>query len=215
MPYLIQGDEFEIGLEWTQRLAPVMAESSSLVLADATHRVRQSFGIIPFDEREEAERVGARFAEMGFANFVVDDLLPLPPFRLLGPGGQMPEEKIGLVALGRLLLEEKRTVREGDTLTVGVSYARIPIGHALPRDATVTRERTRYYLDLLTRGKHWRVRAGTLARIVAVYTDLDVSEAYLNDGVRSLSRSDERIRAFRQERDWDRYLTWLLQLRYA
>lgn len=215
MPYLIQGDEFEIGLDWTQRLAPVMAESSSLVLADATHRVRQSFGIIAFDEREEAERVGARFAEMGFANFVVDDLLPVPRFRLLGPGGQMPEEKIGVVALGRLLIEEKRKVREGGPLTVGISYARIPVPGAPPKETTVTRQRERYYLDLLTREKHWRVRAGTLARIVAVYTDLDVSEGYLNDGVRSLSRSDERIRAFRGERDWDRYLTWLFQVRYA
>jgi hypothetical protein len=215
MPYLIQGDEFEITLDWTQRLAAVIAESSSLVLADATHRVRQSFGIIPFDEREEAERVGARFAEMGFANFIVDELLKAPRFRLLGPGGQMPEEKIGVVALGRLLIEEKRKVRERGPLTVGISYARIPLPGALSRDATITRQRERYYLDLLTRERHWRVRAGTLARIVAVYTEVDVSEAYLNDGVRSLSRSDERIRAFRGERDWDRYLTWLFQLRYA
>ncbi len=215
MPYLIQGDEFEITLDWTQRLAAVMAESSSLVLADATHRLRNSFGVIPFDDRAEAERVGARFAEMGFANFIVDELLKVPRFRLLGPGGQMPEEEIGVVALGRLLLTETQRVQEGGPATVGIAYARIPVPGMLPRETTITRQRERYYLDLLTREQHWRVRAGTLVRIVAVYTDLDVSEAYLNEGVRTLSRSDERIRAFRGERDWDRYLAWLFQLRYA
>ncbi len=215
MPYLIQGDEFEITLDWTQRLAAVMAESSEIVLADATHRIRNSFGIIPFNEREEAERVGARFAEMGFANFIVDELLKVPRFRLLGPGGQMPEEEIGVVALGRLLLTETQRVEESGPGTVGIAYARIPVPGMPPRETTITRQRERYYLDLLAREKHWRVRSGALPRIVQVYTEVDVSDAYLNDGVRSLSRSDRRIRAFGGERDWDRYLTWLFQLRYA
>lgn len=215
MPYLIQGDEFELDLGLMQRLAAVIAESASLVLADATHRLVNSFGIVRFQERAEAERVAARFTEMGFANFVLDELLEVPRARVLGSGAEPPEERIGVVALGRLVLEERHTVRDVGRTLVGISYVPIPLPEAGAEETTITRERMCYYLDLLTREKHWRVRSGMLPRIVEVYTEVDVSGAYLSEGVRSLSRTDRGIRTFRRERDWDRYVTWLFQLRYA
>jgi len=216
MPYLIQGDEYELSLELIQRLGPVMAESDEIVLTDALYQLRNSFGILRFSERAEADRVAARFTEMGFANFVVDQLVEVPRARPTGPGGLMPEGQLGVVALGRLLLEERQTVRDARPRLVGISRLVIPIpGAGASQDTTVTRERTRYYLDLGTKEERRRVDSGTLLRIVEVYTEVDVSDAYLNEGVRSLAREDESIRAFSSERDWERYVTWLYQLKYA
>jgi hypothetical protein len=214
MPYVIQGDEFEIDAELQRRLAEVLAEAGDVVLADATRRVRLSFGIFEFGERAEADRVAARFTEMGFANFVLDELLPVPRMRLLGAGATLPEEPLGLLALGRLLLEERHKVTEAKPRVIGISYVPIPLPGG-QEESTVSREQVRYQLDLLTREQHWRIRSGMLTRIVDAYASVDVSEAYLSAGVRSLSRSDRDIPTFHREEDWDRYVTWLYQLRYA
>ncbi|MBN1458729.1 MAG: hypothetical protein JXA57_04280 [Armatimonadetes bacterium] len=214
MPYLIQGDEFELSMELMQRLAAVMAESDEILLTDAMYQLRNSSGILRFSEREEADRVAARFTEMGFANFVVDELVEVPRARLTGPGGIMPEGQLGVVALGRLLLEERQTMSEERPRLVGISRLVIPIPGG-SQESTVTRERTRYYLDLGTKEERRRVSSGALPRIVEVYTDANVSEAYLNEGVRSLARDDRGIRAFSSEREWERYVTWLYQLKYA
>jgi hypothetical protein len=215
MPYLIQGDEFELGMDLMQRLGSVIAEESeALVLGDAMRRLRNSMGIVQFENRAEAERVAARFTEMGFANFIVDELARVPQMRLLGPGGELPQEEIGLVALGRLLLQEKQRVSDTRPRTVAISGLGIPLPGGF-EETTVTRERIRYYLDLVTREHRWRVRSSALLRIVDVYTQVDVSRAYLNAGVRSLAREDRPIRAFSSEREWERYVTWLYQLKYG
>jgi hypothetical protein len=50
---------------------------------------------------------------------------------------------------------------------------------------------------------------------VDVFTALNVTDAYLSEGVRSLSRDDRRVPAFTDGKDHERYLTWLYQLRFA
>jgi len=70
-------------------------------------------------------------------------------------------------------------------------------------------------LDLYTREQHWRVKSAMLPRIVDVFAAVDVSEAYLSEGVRSLSRTDRDVPVFTSEKLHEKYLTWLYQMRFA
>jgi len=216
MVYLIQGDEFEIGPEMLQRLAEVMAESEELVLADATYRLRHGHGIWRFEERAEAERVAARFEQMGVANFLAEELLPVPREQVVGPGMEVPKEPMGLVVLGRVELEERRAPLETNR---GLNVAYLGMGVALPKpkveEAPSVERKTRYYLDFFVREKHWQVRAGVLNRVVDTYLALDVSEARVSEGVRSLSREDRPIPLFHSLKEYQKEVLWLYQLAFA
>ena len=215
MVYLIQGDEIEISPEMRERMAQVMAESGELTLADTRYRMRSGQGILQFHDRAEAERVAARFTEMGFANFLLDELLEPPKARVLGVGAAIPEDPMGLVVLVRLATETTRVISDPDQMGARVGYGTIPgLGFEIEQDVVTLRE-TRYVLDLYTREQHWRVKSGALVRIVDVFTAVDVSEAYLSEGVRSLSRSDRSAPVFISEKVHERYLTWLYQMRFA
>ena len=216
MTYLVQGDEFEIGPELRERMAQVMAASDELTLADARYRLRSAHGILRFDDRAEAERVAAQFTEMGFANFLLEELLPVPRPRLLGVGGQLPDEPMGLVALALLSTETARVVADANPLGRRVGYAFFTgLGSEPREEETVTERETHYRLDLFTRESHWRVQSGALVRIVDAFTALNVTDAYLSEGVRSLSRDDRRVPVFADEKEHERYLTWLFQLQFA
>jgi len=215
MVYLIQGDEIEISPDMRERMAQVMAESGELTLADTRYRIRSGQGILQFHDRAEAERVAARFTEMGFANFLLDELVEPPRARLLGVGATIPEDPMGLVVLVRLATETTRVVRDVDQMGARVGYGMIPgLGFEIEQDVVTDRD-TRYVLDLYTRESHWRVKSGALVRIVDVFTAVNVSEAYLSEGVRSLSHSDRSAPVFMSEKVHERYLTWLYQMRFA
>ncbi|MFB3883269.1 MAG: hypothetical protein ACE149_18530 [Armatimonadota bacterium] len=216
MTYLIQGDEFEIGTELRERLAEAIAACTELTITDARYRLRNSLGILRFDTRAEAERVAAQFTEMGFANFLLDELLPVPQPRLLGVGAPIPEEPIGLVVLALLETETTRVVADADPLSQRVGYGLLAgLGLETREVERVTEHETHYLLDLLTRESHWRVRSGALPRIVDVFTALDVTDARLNEGMLSLTHEDRRVPTFTHIRDHERYLMWLYQLRFA
>jgi hypothetical protein len=216
MTYLIQGDESEIGPELRERMAQVMAASEELTLTDARYRLRNAHGILQFEDQAEAERVAAQFTEMGFANFLLDELLEVPRPRLLGVGAQIPEEPMGLVVLALLSTETTRVVADANPLSQRVGYALFTgLGYEPREEETVTERETHYWLDLFTRESHWRVRSGALPRIVDVFTALNVADAYLSEGVHSLSHDDRRVPVFPDEKEHERYLTWLYQLRFA
>jgi len=214
--YLIQGDEFEIGADLRERLAEAIVACTELTLTDARYRLRNAQGILQFGDRAEAERVSARFTEIGFANFLLDELLPVPRARLLGVGAQLPEEPIGLVALALLATEKTRVVGESSRLGQRVGYA-LFTGMRLEasQEETVTEREERYLLDLFTRQEHWRLRSGALPRIVDTFAALRLDDARLNEGILSLTHEDRRVPTFTDENDHERYLTWLFQLRFA
>jgi hypothetical protein len=215
MVYLIQGDEVETSPELRERMAQVMAESGELTLADTRYRIRSGQGILQFHDRTEAERVAARFTEMGFANSLLDELLEPPKMRLLGVGAEIPKDPMGLVALVRLATETTRVVTDVEQMGARVGYGMIPgLGFEIEQDVVTDRD-TRYVLDLYTREQHWRVKAGMLPRIVDVFTAVDVSEAYLSEGARSLSRTDRDVPTFTSEKLHEKYLMWLYQMRFA
>jgi hypothetical protein len=214
--YLIQGDEREIGPELRERMAQVIAACTELTLTDARYRLRNAYGILRFEDRAEAERVAARFTEMGFANFLLEELLEVPRPRLLGVGAQVPEEPIGLVVLALLSTETTRTETTPGRLSRRIGFGLFTgLAWAPPEEEKVTSREEHYLLDLFTREQHWLVRSGALPRIVDVFTALNVTDAYLSEGVRSLSRDDRRVPAFTDGKDHERYLTWLYQLRFA
>ena len=216
MVYLIQGDEFEIGSELRDRMAEVIAAATELTLTDARYRLRNARGILRFDNRAEAERVAAQFTEMGFANFLLDELLEVPRPRLLGVGAQIPEEPIGVVVLALLATETTRAVTTPARLSRRVGFGLLTgIAWAPPEEEKVTKREEHYLLDLLTRDQHWLVRSGALARIVEVFTALNLTDARLSEGVHSLSHEDRRVPVFPDEKEHERYLTWLFQLRFA
>ncbi|MFB3883022.1 MAG: hypothetical protein ACE149_17280 [Armatimonadota bacterium] len=216
MPYLIQGDEFDPTADMRERLAQVMAESGAMLLADARYRIRHAQGVLQFEGRAEAERVAARFADLGFANFLLDELLPVPRPRLVGVGGQLPQEPIGLVVLAMLSTETTRVVTEPNQLDMQVGYGVFTgLGLEVREQETVTERKSRYLLDLFTPEQHWRVQSGMLPRVVEVFTSLDVSQAHLNEGIHSLSAGDRRMPSFSEEKGHQRYLQWLFQLRFA
>ena len=199
-----------------ERLAQVMAEAGAMLLVDARYRIRHAHGILQFEDHAEAERVAARFAELGFASFLLDELLPLPKPRLLGVGAQIPEEPVGLVALALLSTETRRVVADANQMDARVGYALFTgLGFEPQQDEVVTDRNTRYLMDLFTRDQHWRVQAGALPRIVDVFTALNVTDAHLSEGVHSLSQSDRRVPVFSDEKQHERYLLWLYQLRFA
>jgi len=214
--YLIQGDEVEIGPELRERMAEVIAASTELTLTDARYRLRNARGMLRFDNRAEAERVAAQFTEMGFANFLLDELLEVPRPRLLGVGAQIPEEPIGLVVLALVATKTSRVVADANPLSQRVGYALFTgLGSEPQEEETVTTRDTHYWLDLLTRESHWLVRSGALPRIVDVFTALNLADARLSEGVHSLSHDDRRVPGFADEKNHERYLTWLYQLRFA
>lgn len=215
MAYLIQGDESDLTPELRERLAQAMAESGAMVLADARYRIRHAQGILQFDDRSEAERVAARFAEMGFANFLLDQLLPVPKPRLIGVGAPIPEDQMGLVVLALLSTETTRVVTDENPVNPRVGYALFTGLGMGSEEEVVTDRKTQYRLDLFTREQHWRVQSGALVRIADVFTSVDVADAHISEGVHSLSNSDRRVPVFADEKQHERYLTWLYQLRFA
>ncbi len=79
MAYIIQAEEQEITSDLLQQLAPVLlAESPGLTPADATYRIRSSHGMLVIAGKAEAMRISQRFDQLGFPNFVLDELLNPP-----------------------------------------------------------------------------------------------------------------------------------------
>ncbi len=82
MIYVIQSEERDIPLELLQQLAAVLAETPGLTHADATYRIHNSRGILAVENRSEADRVSQRFTELGFASFILEQLLTPPRPRI-------------------------------------------------------------------------------------------------------------------------------------
>jgi hypothetical protein len=80
---------------------------------------------------------------------------------------------------------------------------------------TVEHSDTRFYLDLLTLTKRWQARVGSPVPIQALLADTPMPDAYLSKGAKILMQGDHDIPTFQKDEDYDRYVTWLCQLRYA
>ena len=215
MLYLVQAKEEEIGYELLQQLAAVMAEAKEVTYADATYRIRSSYGVLGVEQKEEALRISRRFDELGFRHFVMEELLEPPAAVDLDLAASDFGQEVDLAAAAKLRLVTERTVRDINPLRMRVAYPRIPIPSSAVEERTVRRQDTRYYLDLFTPYEHWRVRTGSVVRIEEQLSKISMRRPLLGEGVRKLARGDRNIITFRSERDYDKYLKWLYQLKYA
>jgi hypothetical protein len=215
MVYLLQAEEREISYELLQDLAMVLAESPEVVFADATRKVHTSHGIMEFESRAEAERVSARVAGLGFRTFIVDHLLAPPEPERLDPAGAQIAEEIELGAAARVDTVDRHKVTTFNPLRLRIAYPRIPIPSSVIDEEWVEDRNTEYSLDLFAGPRHWRLQHASAGPFVEFLQGLALSTATLGAGARSLLAGSRNLPRFSSEKDYQRYLTWLYQLRYA
>lgn len=216
MPYLILADERELPYDLLVQLAKVMDESADIVLADATRQLLHSHGILTIPDQREAERVAARFAALGVPNFLRATLLqvPLPKlFPLLHP---RLDGAIELAVIGHLkLTTEHRQIIVNPLSAQLAGTIEFPSPGSSTETITATQHDTHFTIDLFTHAHHWRGQALALVAVQAFLKGIDLSAARLGAGVRNLQAGERRVPAFTDEQGYERYLSWLFQLRYA
>ncbi len=218
MAYIIQAEETQIPLELLQQLAAVLlAESPDLTHADATYRIHSARGMMPVSDRAEATRISQRFAELGYQNFVVDELLDLPKAEPLNLEKPQLDEEVGLAVVARLHISTERTVTSFNVKRFSLSLALtgIPLPRAGREQKTVQDSETRYCLDLFTGRRHWKARPGSRRPIEALLGSMKTRDPYLSAGAKSLMSGERNLPTFGDEEEYGRYLTWLYQLRYG
>ncbi len=215
MVYVVQAEEREIPLDLLQQLAQVMAESKEIVQADATYRIRSSRGILRFDDREEADRVSRGFYELGLPNFVLDELLQPPKPERLNLGKPVIDEEVALAAVAKLRITTERKTTEIKPLLMRMSFGRIPMRDTAVQETTTKQRSTRFYLDVFTLHRHLRARTGTVMQILEFLGTMMMPGALLGEGAKRLMRGDRNVITFTDEKDYETYLKWLYQIRYA
>jgi hypothetical protein len=218
MAYIIQAEETEIPLELLQQLAAVLlAESPGLTHPDATYRIHSSHGIMLIADKAGATRISQRFNELGFRNFVVDELLELPKAEHLNLEKPELNEEVELAVVARLTLSTERTVSSLNVKRFSLSLALtgIPLPRAGIEQRTVQESDTRYCLDLFTLTRHWQARPGSRLPIEAVLGSLKTRDPYLSAGAKRLMSGERNLPTFGDEADYEKYVTWLYQSRYA
>lgn len=215
MPYLILAEERELPYELLVQLAEVMDESPDLVLADATRQLRSSHGILTIPEKEEAERLAVRFRTLGVPTFLRDKLLevPLPkPFPLLHP---QLEGAIELAAVAHLEITTEHRQLSFNPLNIRMMYPNITLPGSSVETTTVVEHDSHYAVELFARTQHWRGQVEAFVAMQDFLKQLDLSNAYQGAGIRLVLAGERPLPTFTDEHSYDRYVTWLYQLRYG
>lgn len=214
MPYLIQSEEREIPHDLMHRLAEVIAERPDLIYADGMHRLRTGHGILEVRDRAEAERLRGRFETLGFPVFILDGLLALPAPEPLDLAQPHLEGAAEVVAAAAIDVVHQRVAGDVSPFRMRMTGSGGILADFDDSERTVEEHTMRYRLDLLTRTRHWRARAGTLTPIEALLRSMDLSGASLGLSVQDLLAGHHHLRAFPSEAEYDRHVTWRYQLRY-
>jgi hypothetical protein len=223
--YLLQAEEREISYDLLQDLAAVLMASPDVAFADATRKIHSSHGIMEFESRGEAERVSARLGGLKFRTFVVDHLLDPPASELLHVRSAKLTDAIELAAAAEVDTTTEHKVTTYHWLNMRVLYGRVPYpnlpnaemddpGRVLDVDRAEETD-IEYYLDLFAGPHHWRIKEGSAGPYLEFVKGLALSAATLGIGARNLAAGDRALPRFQSEKDYDRYLKWLYQLRFA
>jgi hypothetical protein len=216
MPYLIQAEDRPLTPDLLHRLAQVMAESPDLVLADATFRLTHGHGVLPVEDQKEAERLVARFTELGFPHFLVDALVAVPKAERLRLEHPAPEAAVELVAAARLdMLPEHTPPVAAAPLGIRLIPFRAPTLNENSPERILADNAVRYYLDLGTREKRWRAVHLSLVPIEDFLSKAGLPATALTAPAQALLTGNQDLPRFPREADYERYVTWLYQLRYA
>jgi hypothetical protein len=215
MPYLIQAEERELPHDLMHRLAEAIAERPDLILADGMHRLRTGHGILEVPDQAEADRLSQRFQALGLPVFVLDELLALPAPEPLDLAQPHLEGAVEVAAAAMIDVKHERVVGDVSPFRMRMTGSGGILADFDDSERTIEEHATRYRLDLLTRTKHWRARAGTLPPIESLLQTADLSGASLGLSVQNLLAGRRSLRAFLSEAEYDRHVAWLYQLRYA
>lgn len=215
MVYLVQAEESELSYDMLQKLAAILKETPGVTHADATYRLRNSFGIFAFDEQTEADRVCQRFNETGIPAFIIDTLLPLSATRSLNRDQPEVDGEIQLAVAGRLNLTTQIKTTEFNPLAIQIAYPRIPIPGSGTKERTAEKTETRFCIDLFTLTTHWRAHAGNLLVLQPIVELVSSTSALLSLGLQNLLKGDKRLPIFQSEDDYEKYVKWLYQIRYS
>jgi len=215
MIYLLQADEQEISLELLQQLAKVLMRLPEVAFADATHRVHAAHGIFEMPDEVEAARVAKGFAAAGFATLTVPELFPPPPAEPLNRQQPPPEGEVALAAAGQL-----RTVKvvkdwEAKAPRFSLLSPILIVPGSGTKETTAERRELWFYLDIFIAQRHLRLRADGETALQEYLKKLNLGGALLSIGVQHLLEKNRRLPAFEKETDYDRYISWLYQLRRA
>ncbi len=214
MPYLIQADEEPIPYDLLQQLAKVMDESEELTFADATLQLQHAHGILQVADQAEAERLSARFIELGFRNFILEKLLDVPAPEQLNL--QTPFTEVAeVMTVARVDLEKERTERTFDPLQVQLTSYNFPILGTGVEEHTITEHDTRFYLDLFTQNKRWQAHPGSLLPILEFLKTFDTTHLALSVSMQKLLAGERNLQRFRKEKDYQRHVSWMYQVKYA
>ncbi len=72
------------------------------------------------------------------------------------------------------------------------------------------------YIDIFTRHRHFRMQDKNIRRGVdELISEIDIKSIYLNECIKGILEGRRGIIRFSEVRHYDRYLSWLVQLRYA
>jgi hypothetical protein len=213
--YLLQAEEREIPYELLQGLALILAESPGVVFADAVRKIHVSYGILELGTRAEAERVSARVAGLGLRTFVANHLLEPPEPEPLNPAAAEIAEEVELAAAARVDTTTEHRAMTLQPLRLRYVYPWIPVLDSVIDDKWVRETDAEHYLDLFTAQRHWRAKELSAVPLVEFVRGLGLSTATLGVGVTDLLAGGHNLPRFTSRRDYDRYVTWLYQLRYA
>jgi hypothetical protein len=215
MPYIIQAEEQDISNDLLQQLAAVLAELPELILADAIHRIHNCHGLLVVEDKIQALHISQRFTELGFPNFILEELLALPKPERLNLEKPEAAEKFDLAVAARVQITEQSTDHEYRMTGIGLAAVGLGIPRLRIEEKTVEHTDTHFFLDLFTSESHWRAQADVTLRIKTFLEKLNNPTVHLDRGADSLMKGETNLPTFRKAADYERYLSWQYQLRYV
>jgi len=222
--YITQSAEREVDFDLFEKLAEILRVETGVPAIDAKIKMRKSYGILSIPDEQQARRISRRFQEAGLENFILreDELVELPPMELLN---EAYSETIGtpeLIAAGRVSEEIEETTTRFNALklrfarTGSLKIPLIPIRGSGIEKRTRKKRRTKYYVDIFTRYRHWRIAKESIALIgIDSLKRFDHPEVYLTQSVIEMLQGQMNVITFSKEKHYERYLNWLFQSRYA
>jgi hypothetical protein len=225
--YIVQKEEKEIDFDLYEALSKSLVAEAGMHITDAKIRMRLFYGILNIPEEEQAKKVSEHFQELGLDNFVLaeDELLELPEMELLSEDCLEEITEPDLFAAGRIFEEIKEVSTRFNPFkqqfapgSFGGNMLSLP--RPIPGTAIEKRVRTKrqttYCVDAFTRQRHWRIARGwPPRREIEILESLISSEAYLNQGMKSMLEGQINIISFEKQEQYNSHLTWLFQMRYA
>lgn len=216
--YVVQREEKEIDFELFEQLADALSRETGIPKLDAKMQMKHFYGMLNVTDEERAQKISESFKKTGLDNFILreEQLIQLPRHKQLGKDYLDSMKLTELIAVGEISREIEEKSWRVNLLRMKFIGPRIPVLGSSIEENVRRKRQTVYYLDFFTRQTHWRITRDSLPkREMAFLKDIGLSKTYLTQSVKRNLEGNERVISFSSEIDYNKYLTWLFQLRYA